>query len=325
MLLQDTDWSTLCIYLAQIPCDERRFPPMLDELAKLRSRYPDRLIVLVGPHSERMRAEIEARDMVIFADPGRAMAAVGALSAIGRRRSNLPTGDRDAQARPPRLAPPAAGTRMDEFEAKQVLAHYGLPVLPEKLCIDADQAVRAAEDVGFPVVAKVVSPDIPHKTEIGGVLLNLNDAHAVGQAYHTLMQRASGHAPNARISGVLIAPMSSPGTETILGVHVDPLFGPMVMFGLGGVAVELFRDVAFATAPLDERRAHALIDSVQASRLLKGYRGQAAADTRPLARALVALSYLAQDWRDVLAGIDVNPFVLRADGAVCLDALITLK
>jgi acyl-CoA synthetase (NDP forming) len=328
MLLQDTDWSTLCIYLAQIPCDERRFPPMLQELARLRSQYPDRLIVLVGPHSDRMRAEIEARDMVIFADPGRAMAAVGALCAIGRRRRDLPTGDPDAQPRsprPPRLAPPAPGTRMDEFEAKQILAHYGLPVLPEKLSLDADQAVRAAEDVGFPVVAKLVSPDIPHKTEIGGVLLHLDDAHAVRQAYHTLMQRASGHAANARISGVLIAPMNSAGTETILGVHVDPLFGPMVMFGLGGVAVELFRDVAFATAPLDERRAYALIDSVQASLLLKGYRGQPAADMQALARALVALSYLAQDWRDVLAGIDVNPFVLRADGAVCLDALITLK
>jgi acyl-CoA synthetase (NDP forming) len=338
MLLQDTDWSTLCIYLAQIPCDERRFPRMLEALGELRQRYPDRLIVLVGPYSEPMRAQIEARGMVIFADPGRAMAAVGAVCAIGLRRADPYAETHAVDCRPARVPPPAAGARLDEFEAKRVLARYGLPVLPEKLCTDADQAVRAAEEIGFPVVAKIVSPDIPHKTEMGGVLLNLRDAQAVRLAYGTLMQRASTHADHARhvpasgftrapvrISGVLIAPMSSPGTETILGVHTDPLFGPMVMFGLGGVAVELFQDVAFATAPLNERRARALIESVRAYRLLDGWRGQAAADTQALVRALVALSYLAHDWRDVLAGIDVNPFVLRADGGVCLDALITLK
>jgi hypothetical protein len=119
--------------------------------------------------------------------------------------------------------------------------------------------------------------------------------------------------------------MSKAGIETILGVHQDPLFGPMVMFGLGGVAVELFQDVAFATAPLDERRALALIERVQASRMLKGWRGQPAVDMRALAHALMRLSFLADDWRDVLAGIDVNPVVVRPDGAVCLDALITLK
>ncbi|MBO9354198.1 CoA-binding protein [Bordetella petrii] len=325
MLLQDTDWSALCIYLAQIPCDERRFPPMLEALGALRRQYPDRLIVLVGPHSERMRAEIEARDLVIFADPGRAMAALGGLCAIAARRQDAPGHvAADAPATPPRVAPPARGTQLDEWQAKQVLAQYGLPMLKEALCTDADQAARVARDIGFPVVAKIVSPDILHKTEIGGVLLNLADEQAVRQAYATLRQRAEAQPGEPRIAGVLIAPMSGGGTETILGVHVDPLFGPMVMFGLGGVAVELFQDVAFASAPLSEPRARALVDAVRAARLLKGWRGQPALDTDTLVRALVALSQLAHDWRDVLAGVDVNPFVLRADGAVCLDALITL-
>ena len=324
MLLQDTDWSTLCIYLAQIPCDERRFPPMLQVLAELRQRYPDRMIVLVGPHSENMRAEIEARDLVIFADPGRAMAAVGGLCAVVERRRELAEVD-DAPAAPPRVAPAAPGTLLDEIQAKQVLAQYGLPVLQEVLCTDADQAAQAARDMGFPVVAKIVSPDIPHKTEIGGVLLNLNDEQAIRQAYATLQQRALAQPGNPRLSGVLVAPMSAPGTETILGVHVDSLFGPMVMFGLGGVSVELFQDVAFATAPLSTQGAQRLVASVQASRLLHGWRGQPALDTQALVQALVALSHLAHDWRDVLTGIDINPFVLRPDGAVCLDALITLK
>jgi len=322
LLLRDTDWSTLFVYMAQIPCDERRFPPMLDELAKLREQHPDRLIVLVGPHSDAMRSAIEARRMVIFADPGRAMAAVGAACGIEARRSALggPALQGDAL-----VPPPAFGTRLDEWQAKQVLRRYGLPMLREALCTDADAAVHAAHAAGYPVAAKIVSADIPHKTEIGGVLLNLRDDDAVRQAFRLLSERGLAHASADRIAGVLVSPMSAPGTETILGIHVDPLFGPMVMFGLGGVAVELFQDVAFASAPLTDDRAAALIASVRSARLLQGWRGQPPMDITALRHALVSLSRFAHDWREVLSGVDVNPFVLRPDGAVCLDALITLK
>lgn len=321
LLLRGTAWSTLCLYLAQIPCDERRFAPILAALAALRREHPGRLIVLVGPHSEPAREQVEAAGLAIFADPGRAMAAVGALCGLaGRWRA--PRGPAPS-ARPPAL--PLPGGRFDELRAKQVLAHYGLPILPERLCATPAEAVAAAREIGFPVVAKIASPDIAHKTEIGGVMFGLADAAAVERAHDALLSRARQHAPGARISGVLVAPMSRPGTETILGVHIDPLFGPMVMFGLGGVAVELFQDVAFASAPLDEAGAEALIGAVRASRLLKGWRGQPALDTAVLRQALIGLSYLAVDWRAALQGIDVNPFVIRPDGAVCLDALITLN
>jgi len=324
ILLQDTDWSTLFIYLAQIPCDEKRFPPILAELVRLREQYPDRLIVLVGPYSERMRADIEANRLVIFADPGRAMAAVGAASGIVARRHALHVALAQNYPETPLVAPLPAGTWLDEWQAKQILAQYGLPMLKEMLCIDADQAVRAAREAGYPVAAKIVSANIPHKTEIGGVLLNLGDDDAVRQAFHLLRQRGLAHVSENDIAGVLISPMCSPGTETILGIHMDRLFGPMVMFGLGGVAVELFQDVAFASAPLTEQQAGALIESVRSARLLHGWRGQSALDVRTLRQALVALSHLAHDWRSVLVGVDVNPFVLRPDGGVCLDALITL-
>jgi len=322
LLLEGSDWSTLCIYLAQIPCDEPRFVPILDELAVLRRKLPDRLIVLVGPHTEAMRMRIEAAGMVILADPGRVMSALGALCTMVHRRAVMQAPVQPSST--PRVAPPAPGQQFDELQAKQILARYGLPMLPERLCTTAEQAASAAQELGFPVVAKIVSPDIAHKTEMGGVILGLNSAEAVRQAYDTLLARAAAKAPGARIAGVMLAPMSKPGTETILGVHIDPLFGPMVMFGLGGVAVELFQDVAFASAPLSPQAANALIDSVRASRLLKGWRGQPPIDTQILNQALVGLSHLAADWRNVLAGIDVNPFVLRGDGAVCLDALITL-
>ncbi|WP_233236677.1 acetate--CoA ligase family protein [Bordetella sp. LUAb4] len=357
LLLRDTDWSTLFVYMAQIPCDERRFPPMLDELAKLREQYSDRLIVLVGPHSDTMRAAIEARRMVIFADPGRAMAAVGAACGMVTRRDALgeltlqgdaaaagsarvdaarahpahalraanQAGRGDAPRSDPLVPPPAIGTRLDEWQAKQILQRYGLPLLRESLCTDADAAVRAANAAGYPVAAKIVSVDIPHKTEIGGVLLNLRDDDAVRQAFHLLLERGLAQASADRIAGVLISPMSASGTETILGIHMDPLFGPMVMFGLGGVAVELFQDVAFASAPLTDDRAGALIASVRSARLLQGWRGTPPMDIAALRRALVGLSRFAHDWREVLSGVDVNPFVLRPDGAACLDALITLR
>ncbi|ALM86179.1 acetate--CoA ligase family protein [Bordetella sp. N] len=349
ILLRDTDWATVFVYMAQIPCDERRFPPMLDELAKLREQHPDRLIVLVGPHSERMREAIEARHMVIFADPGRAMAAVGGACGIEARRAGLQghalnaLNARDAARQDPGEGAAGSahetrtqdkglgesllvpGARLNEWQAKQILQDYGLPLLRETLCTDPDAAVRAAQAAGYPVVAKIVSVDIPHKTEIGGVLLNLRDEGAVRQAYHLLRERGLAHAPADTIAGVLVSPMSLPGTETILGIHMDPLFGPMVMFGLGGVAVELFQDVAFASAPLTDQAADALINSVRSARLLQGWRGQAPMDLAALRKALVALSRFADDWRDVLAGVDVNPFVLHPDGAVCLDALITLK
>ncbi|OZI54417.1 acetate--CoA ligase family protein [Bordetella genomosp. 4] len=324
MLLQDTDWSILCVYLAQIPCDERRFPDMLESLGKLRRDYPDKLIVLVGPHSEKMRAEIEARHLVIFADPGRAMAALGGLVALVERRRHL-VRHQETTDRTPIVAAPAVGTQLDEAQAKHILAQYGLPMLRETLCTTAEQAVQAANTIGFPVVAKIVSPDILHKTEMGGVLLDLPDEQAVRDAYATLQQRAASVPGNPHISGVLISPMSKGGTETILGVHVDPWFGPMVMFGLGGVSVELFKDVAFASAPLTPARALALIQSVQAFKLLNGWRGKPALDVSKLVDALVALSHLAHDWRAVLSGVDINPFIARQDGAVCLDALITLK
>ena len=324
MLLQDTDWSILCIYLAQIPCDERRFPPTLEALSRLRERYPDKLIVLVGPHTETLRAKIEARHMVIFADPGRAMAALGGWTSLVERRKSIEESSLREQRFPP-LAHPKAGIQINEIEAKRILSHYGLPVLQEYLCTTVDQAIAATDKTGFPVVAKIVSPDIAHKTEMGGVVLNLKDPLAVREAYETLQRRATQVPGEPRIAGVLIAPMSPPGTETILGVHIDPWFGPMVMFGLGGVSVELFKDVAFASAPLTPARARELIQSVQAFQLLDGWRGKPALDIPALIDALVALSMLAYDWRDVLSGIDVNPFVLRQDGAVCLDALIALK
>ncbi|HSW16710.1 MAG TPA: acetate--CoA ligase family protein, partial [Ramlibacter sp.] len=139
------------------------------------------------------------------------------------------------------------------------------------------------------------------------------------------LARAKSAAPEARIDGVLVAPMLRDGVETILGVHMDAVFGPMVMFGLGGTAVELFKDVAFASAPLTPMRAQALVRSLRSSALLSGWRGGPRYDEAALVQALCHLSTFAAEHAGQLAGVDINPFVVRTSGAVCLDALISVR
>jgi succinyl-CoA synthetase beta subunit len=213
----------------------------------------------------------------------------------------------------------------NESQAKAVLADAGIPVPPEHVCKSAAAAVRAGEAVGFPVVAKIVSPDIAHKTEIGGVILDIPDAAALEAAYATLVARASAAAPQARIDGVLVAPMLKGGIETIVGIHMDPVFGAMAMFGLGGTAVELFKDVAFASAPLTPERARSLVRQVRSSQLLHGWRGGPVYDEGALIDTLCRVSSLAAEHAGELEGIDINPFVVRPQGAFCLDALISLR
>jgi acetate---CoA ligase (ADP-forming) len=172
---------------------------------------------------------------------------------------------------------------------------------------------------------KIVSPDILHKSDIGGVALGLRDADAVQLAYDTMLDSVRTHAPTARIDGVLVAPMVQGGVECILGARRDPVFGPMVMFGLGGVFVELLGDVALHSAPVDHGQAMAMIRSVKGFGLLSGARGRTPVDLAHLANNLVALSQLAVAAGDTLDSIDINPFIARpaADGGgSAVDAVV---
>ena len=274
------------------------------------------MVMLSSPAST---AALEAHGIPVFADPSRAVQAMAALALMARRRRDL--------YRLPEVVPVGKplGDVGTEAAAKRVLAAAGLPVLPEELCVSADAATAAADAMGYPVVAKIASPDILHKTEIGGVLLNLADAAAVRAAFALLMERARAHAPAARLEGVLVTPMVKGGVETILGVQVDPTFGPLVLYGAGGTAVELYKDVALASAPLTPDTARALVDRVRSSALLRGWRGAAAGDEAALVDALVRLSDFGLAHAGELESIDVNPLLVRPQGARCLDAVITLR
>lgn len=319
VMLQHADYGTVFAYLAHVGLSPQRFASTQAELIALKQRHPDRLLVLVMLSCPEVNQALEAQGIPVFEDPTRAMRAVAALAQMAQRR-----GMRHA----PGAAVPCAPALRDidtEEGAKRALAAAGLPVLPERLCRGAADAVAAAEAMGYPVVAKIVSPDIPHKTEVGGVMLRLANATAVEHAFGELMARAHAARPDARLDGVLIAPMLQDGVEVILGVHRDPSFGPMVMYGSGGTAVELFKDVAFASAPLTPERARALIERVRATQLLRGWRGGPVYDEQALADALCRLGDFAIAHRDTLESVDINPLVVRTQGAACLDAVIVLR
>ena len=319
MLLPGSPFGTLFAYLAHVGLSPSRFASTEQRMIEIRAAHPDRPLVLVMLSEQGVTERLEAAGVAVFADPSRAVRAVAGAARMARLRREMRS-DIEAGSGSEPLRQAAT-----EAEAKALLGAAGIPVLPEQTCTSAASAARAADAMGYPVVAKIVSADIPHKTEVGGVLVGLDDAAAVAAAYDTLMARAAERAPQARIDGVLIAPMVRGGVETIIGVHMDPVFGPMVMFGLGGTAVELFKDVAFASAPLTPAQAMSLVDAVRSSALLKGWRGGPAFDTRALADAISRLSEFARRHADHLAGIDINPFVVKPQGGVCLDALISVR
>ena len=219
----------------------------------------------------------------------------------------------------------AAGPTLTEREAKAALAPYGLDVVGEELADSAEAAVAAAGRLGFPVALKVESPDLPHKTEAGVIRLNLPDAAAVRAAYAAVMANAARVTPAPRIAGVLVQPMVPSGVELVIGARVDPLFGPVVVVGLGGVLVEVLADTALALAPVDEPEARAMLDRLRGARLLDGFRGAPAVDRGAVARAIVAISRFAADHAATVAEIDVNPLIGAGGRVVAVDALIVKR
>lgn len=323
VLMAQGGCDTVVAYLAHAGLSPQRFAATEAALVALKARHAERQLMVVMLSTPDVAARLSAAGIAVFADASRAMRALGAAWALHGRRQGM-------HRVPPRAAPGHSGRAPlgaveTEAQAKACLAQAGLPVPVEHACVTREAAMQAADALGYPVVAKVLSADITHKTEVGGVMLGLSNAGAVGDAFDELMHRAAVHRPDAKLEGVLVAPMIQGGVETIAGVVIDAIFGPMVMFGLGGVATELFRDVAFASAPLNQARAMQLIDSTRASQLLRGWRGAAPADLPALADALVRLSVLASAHAHELEAIDINPLVALERGAACLDAVIVRR
>jgi acetate---CoA ligase (ADP-forming) len=221
----------------------------------------------------------------------------------------------------------AAGRVLCESEAKEVLAAYGVPRPREEMAADVTRAVEAAGRIGFPVALKVQSADIPHKTEAGAVALGLATPAALRRAYRQVLASARAAHPGADVRGVLVQQMAPKGIEVIVGVTRDETFGPLLMVGLGGIFVEVLRDVAFAPTPLTREDARRLLAQLRGARLLEGVRGELPADVDALIGLLVAVSRFAADHADAIAEVDLNPVIVhpRGQGLSVVDALIITR
>ncbi len=208
-----------------------------------------------------------------------------------------------------------------EPEAYAVLESYGIPVTPYRMVTSADEAAEAARELGVPVVLKVVSPQILHKTELGGVMLDLRDEEAVREGYRGLLDRVATRQPDVEVEGVLVAPFRTEGRELILGMSTDPTFGPVLVFGLGGIYVETFRDVAFRLPPVTLQEAQEMIREIRSFPLLEGVRGEEPVCLDTVAEAVQRLSQLVAN-HDRISAIDVNPFLSFPRGGMALDARI---
>jgi len=259
----------------------------------------------------------------------RAVGAIKALIEYASLPKEMPdivsSSSASARATLERTLKNARGAALDEVASKKLLRAYGIPVSKEEIARTAAEAVKIAGKIGFPVVAKVVSAEILHKSDIGGVLLNLNSAAEVRAAFNQITARVKKLKNKPKLDGILIAQQVKAQLELVIGASLDAEMGPVVLFGSGGIDIELMKDVALAGAPLDAAEAKALIGRTKAGVKLRGYRGKPALHEASAVKALVGLSNLMADAGNRIASIDVNPFLINERTGVAVDALIVLN
>jgi acyl-CoA synthetase (NDP forming) len=211
-----------------------------------------------------------------------------------------------------------------EHEAKTVCKLYGIPVTELKLAKTVEEAEKFSEEIGYPTVLKIVSPDVIHKFDVGGVILNINSREDAKKAYNKIIDNIKKYKPDAKIDGILVQEMAPCSTEIIVGSIKDPQFGPTLMFGFGGTFVELMKDVAFRIAPITKDDAQEMISEVKAYPVLKGYRGQPPLDIDTVTEILLNTSRLVMDHPEIKE-LDLNPVMLYEKGAKTVDARIILE
>ena len=215
-------------------------------------------------------------------------------------------------------------TSLTEIESKQILKEAGIDSTVIRLAKTRDEAISLSKEIGFPVVLKIVSPDVLHKTDAGGVKLGLGDEEAVGKAFDEIISAIKKNEPNANIHGVSVQNMARPGVEVIIGMSKDPQFGPVLMFGLGGILVEVLKDVSFRIVPLTKRDAREMIKEIKGYPILEGYRGQEPSNVAVLEDYLLKVSDFV-DGRPEIKELDINPIFAYSDGAVAVDARVILE
>ncbi len=324
-LLATGNYHAIAVFLAAAGSSDRLWPHLQALVDALHAEYPAVPVTISALLPPARRTALEQKGAMVFADPSAAIRTLSSLmhkNGSGQAFSSKSTAKKDTLLR----LPDGPGA-LNEADSLSMLQAAGIPVIPFVLARSATEAQDAARCWETEVAMKIVSADILHKSDLGGVRLGLIGDEAVALAHDEIRESVMARMPTARVDGVLVAPMRKGGVECIMGVHCDPVFGPVVMFGLGGVFVEIFKDVSFRLAPFGREDAMAMIEQTQAAAILRGARGGKPADITALADALVALSALADALRDRIESIDINPIVALpvGEGALALDAVIVRR
>lgn len=306
----------------------------VDKMVADGARLPMAVVSMISymytEHTKIFREEL--KHLPVLQEVDKALKAVGHAGRYGQLRAH--GADKAAGSKPDvgtildRRKPAAEGLFvLDEADSKELLRAYGIASPREAAASDIEEAVRAAQTVGYPLVLKLLSAEITHKSDIGGVILGIKNDDELRAAYGKLAANLAAARPDLKLEQVLLAQQVAGGVELVLGVQRDPEIGPVLMFGTGGVLLELYKDVRFGAVPLPRWQAQEMIAGTAAGALLKGYRGSPACDEASVRDALIALGRLAHDLGDRLESIDINPFVALpgGGGALALDALVVLR
>ena len=330
IVFEEEQHDAVVAFFTYVAAADGMIEPIRQAIHAARERRPGCALVLSIVAPPGVVRQYEAVGCPVFEDPTRAVRSVAALHRFSRIFAERP----DVPAIAPAVSLPDGPTPeslpdgpLSERQAKRLFADAGVPVVTEELARTADEAARVAAAFNGPVAVKLCGPGILHKTELGGVVLDVSTEAQARRAYETVTSRARGADPTIRIEGVLIAMMVTGGVETILGIRHDPTFGPVVMFGLGGTLVEVIEDLSFRVAPFGETEARRMIAETRAGQVLQGARAQGPYDVSALAAAMSRLSIFAADHGDRIETAEINPFVVLPEGhgAVALDAVIVAR
>ncbi len=327
----DTDIVIIDAELPKAPHELReRSLRLVNEMAGQASKpviYISAMSIGFTEHTKALRKSLP--NIAVLQGMDRAVGAIKALidyAALDKEVPDIVSSSKpSARALLDKTLKRATGAALDEIGSKKLLKAYGIPVSKEAIAQTAAEAVKIAKQIGFPVVAKVVSADILHKSDIGGVVLNINNAAEVKKAFNDIAARMKRLKNKPKLEGILIAQQVKADLELVVGASLDAEMGPVVLFGTGGVDIELVKDVALAGAPIDEKEARSLIARTKAGIKMKGYRGKPALHEPSAVKALVGLSSLIADAGGRIASIDVNPFLINSQTGVAVDALIVLN
>ncbi|MCT9810664.1 acetate--CoA ligase family protein [Acidovorax sp. Be4] len=320
VMLEDQNFASWMGFFAAAGASDKVWPVLHQLVTSLRAAYPDTVLAICTLLSPARRAEIEALGCLVFSDPSVGIRTIAALAGRGARPVSAPVRTL-ALPEPVRLPP---GT-LSEPMGLALLSGAGVPVVEHHLVQSADEAVLALTALGGEIALKIASADIPHKSDIGGVALGLRSAEQVQAAFARMQTSVRAAQPTARLDGVLAARMVRGGVECIAGVHRDPVFGPVLMFGLGGVHVEILRDVSLRALPVTRAEVQAMVLELKGLPLLQGARGRPAVDLESIADSLLALADFATAAGDTLQSAEINPLIARPaaeGGCVAVDALV---